>query len=66
MESLLYIDKLSAGYGGKKILSNINLSVKPKEILGIVGESGSGKSTLLKAIMQIPNTGIPNSNNCGS
>ena len=32
-------------------LKNINLIVKPGEILGIIGEVGSGKSSLLQAIL---------------
>ena len=32
-------------------LKNINLEVKPGEILGIIGEVGSGKSSLLQAIL---------------
>ena len=32
-------------------LKNINLEVKPGEVLGIIGEVGSGKSSLLQAIL---------------
>ncbi len=32
-------------------LKNINLEIKPGEILGIIGEVGSGKSSLLQAIL---------------
>ena len=40
-------------------LSDINLSVKKGEIVGIIGSNGSGKSTLLKLIAKvlIPNIG---------
>lgn len=31
-----------------KIIDNINLSIKKKEIYGLVGETGSGKSTILR------------------
>ncbi len=34
----------------KKILNNINLTIKQNEILGVVGESGAGKTTLAKII----------------
>ena len=36
-----------------EVLRNINLSVKPGEIIGIVGRSGSGKSTLTKLIQRL-------------
>lgn len=35
----------------KKILSNINFTIKENEIIGIVGSSGSGKSVLLKILI---------------
>lgn len=37
----------------KNILSNITLSIKSGEIIGIVGRSGSGKSTLTKLIQRL-------------
>ncbi|RKZ89015.1 MAG: type I secretion system permease/ATPase [Gammaproteobacteria bacterium] len=36
-----------------EVLRNINLAVKPGEIIGIVGRSGSGKSTLTKLIQRL-------------
>ncbi len=35
---------------GETILKNINLDVKPGEIIGLVGQTGSGKSTLVKLV----------------
>lgn len=41
------------------ILKDINLSIRPGEVIGIVGPSGSGKSTLTKLIQRfyLPDTG---------
>ncbi len=41
------------------ILKNLNLQIRPGEVIGIVGPSGSGKSTLAKLIQRlyIPNEG---------
>lgn len=36
-----------------EVLQQINLSVKPGELIGIVGKSGSGKSTLTKLIQRL-------------
>lgn len=41
---------LSFAYNKKKVLNNVNLVIKPKEMIGIVGESGSGKTTLLNLL----------------
>lgn len=42
---------LSVARGGKEILSAINLSFRPGELIALLGPSGSGKSTLLKAML---------------
>ncbi|MEE8321198.1 MAG: ATP-binding cassette domain-containing protein [Gammaproteobacteria bacterium] len=42
---------LNSHYGDKQILTGINLSVYPKEIMVIMGHSGSGKSTLFRHIL---------------
>lgn len=47
---VLAVCGLSAGYGGRPVLSNIDLTLHRGDILGVLGANGSGKSTLLKAI----------------
>ena len=42
--------EISFGYGEKKILDKVSLTVREKEHIGILGGSGSGKSTLLKLL----------------
>ncbi|MGF1595091.1 MAG: ABC transporter ATP-binding protein [Kiloniellaceae bacterium] len=49
-EVLLSATGVVGGYGGADILHGIDLSVAPREIIGIVGPNGAGKSTALKAI----------------
>jgi subfamily B ATP-binding cassette protein HlyB/CyaB len=40
-------------HDGPVILDELNLHVKPGEIIGIVGKSGSGKSTLTKLVQRL-------------
>ncbi len=40
----------SAFYGGRKILKNVNLSVRKRSITAVIGPSGCGKSTFLRSI----------------
>lgn len=52
MKNILEFKNFSVSLkNGKKILNDIDIQIKEKEILGIVGESGSGKTTLLNSII---------------
>lgn len=53
-EILLKIENLSKSFGENTVLKDINLEVKPGEIVGLVGENGAGKSTLMKCIFGMP------------
>ena len=46
----IVLREISFGYGEKKILDRISLTVREKEHIGILGGSGNGKSTLLKIL----------------
>ena len=50
--SRIDVENVSFAYGEEQILSDVSLSVKKGEILGIHGRSGSGKRTLLKLLMR--------------
>ncbi len=57
--SLIELKGLSVRYGGRTVLSHVDLSLSAGEIVTVVGPNGSGKSTLLRAIIgaQRPNGG---------
>jgi len=44
----VWLSDVSAGYGDKVALENINLAVEAGALLAVVGPNGAGKSTLLK------------------
>lgn len=44
---------LGVSIGGRAILRNVNLSIRPRQVFGIIGPSGAGKSTLLKCINRL-------------
>lgn len=49
-------ENISFGYKSyRKVLRNINQSVKKGEMIGLVGHSGAGKSTLINLIMRLYN-----------
>lgn len=43
-------EKMTVGYRNIPLIKNIELNVKPGEILTLIGPNGSGKSTILKSI----------------
>ena len=47
---MLEIGKLSAGYPGRTVLSDIELTLPSGQVTAILGPNGCGKSTLLKAL----------------
>jgi len=50
MSSGLHIDSVRKSFGENQVLTDVFLSCKKGEIVGLLGRNGSGKSTLLKII----------------
>jgi len=48
---ILSIEDVSVDYGGRSILREVNLQVKPGEFWFFLGPNGVGKSTLLKVLL---------------
>lgn len=44
-------EKLSVGYEGRAVLSDISFKVEPGDYLCVVGENGAGKSTFMKTML---------------
>jgi ATP-binding cassette subfamily F protein 3 len=47
---LLTLERLAAGYGSRRIIENVSLSVNPGDRIGILGRNGAGKSTLMRIL----------------
>jgi len=50
---LIRFEHVTFGYDRGNIFKDLNLSIKPGEMIGVVGPNGSGKSTLIKLIAGI-------------
>ncbi|MER2172891.1 MAG: ABC transporter ATP-binding protein, partial [Psychrobacillus psychrodurans] len=50
---MLQVNSLQKSYHKQKILNDVNLIVKPGEVVGLVGENGAGKSTLLEILATV-------------
>ncbi|MBF0331293.1 MAG: ABC transporter ATP-binding protein [Candidatus Omnitrophica bacterium] len=50
---MLKVKALTCGYGGRAVVSGVDLDVKSGEFFGLIGPNGSGKTTLLRALSRI-------------
>lgn len=50
---MIKIANLNKSYGDKKVLEDLNCTIKTGSIYGLIGANGAGKSTLLRIIMGI-------------
>ncbi len=48
--AVLEAEGLSVGYGGKPVLQNVSVELKPREVLCVIGHNGAGKSTLMRTL----------------
>ena len=51
MKPIIEIRNLNAGYDGRTVLRDVNLTVYDRDFLGIIGPNGGGKTTLIKCIL---------------
>jgi len=55
---MLFVEKLSAGYGKKKVLTDIDIAAMPGgTITAFLGQNGAGKSTLLRSLAGLHKAG---------
>ncbi len=47
---MITLDGVSAGYGDKTILRNINMRIDPEDRIALIGVNGNGKSTFAKLL----------------
>jgi glutamine transport system ATP-binding protein len=47
---MIEVRKLKKSFGSNEVLKDINVTVKPQEVVVVIGPSGSGKSTFLRCL----------------
>ena len=53
VKSLLVAKGITAGYGKRRVITNVDVHVEPGEIVGVLGHNGAGKTTLLKCLFRM-------------
>ena len=51
MSAALQVEGLSVRLGGRSVLSEVSLTARAGEVLGVLGPNGAGKTTLLRAAL---------------
>jgi ATP-binding cassette subfamily F protein 3 len=49
-DPLLTLDEAALGYGDRRVVDKVRLSLRPGDRIGLLGANGAGKSTLIKTI----------------
>ncbi|AEG60965.1 ABC transporter ATP-binding protein [Desulforamulus ruminis] len=49
-DSILLTDNITMQFGGLRAVSDLNLSIQPKQIVGLIGPNGAGKTTAFNMI----------------
>ena len=55
-ETVIHVEALSAYFGHKRVLNNLSLDIKNREITAIIGPSGCGKTTFLRTLNRMSHT----------
>ncbi|EPN58695.1 zinc ABC transporter ATP-binding protein, partial [Pseudomonas syringae pv. actinidiae ICMP 19079] len=50
-EALIRLEQVAVTLSGQSVLDNIQLSVRPGEIVTLIGPNGAGKTTLVRAVL---------------
>lgn len=50
---MLELADYHVAYGQSEVINNMNLTLKPKEIIAILGRNGMGKTTLMKSLIGV-------------
>lgn len=53
-KEMLKMTEVTAGYGEKKVLKGISVTIRQGEFVSLIGSNGAGKSTLLKCVVPLP------------
>ena len=51
MERIVELKNVAAAYDGKRVLHDVNLTIREHDFIGVIGPNGGGKTTLLKVIL---------------
>ncbi|MCL2658241.1 MAG: ATP-binding cassette domain-containing protein [Betaproteobacteria bacterium] len=49
-DPMLVLDNVAAGYGDKRVLEGVKLTLRPGMRIGLLGPNGAGKSTLIRLL----------------